>query len=233
MSFFDAKELYINDKKVQELYLNGGKVYPKGYIMLNYIQSYGKEYIDTGVHVNPNYTVSVDFKVTKATTIYDTIFGTRGGGSANTNTSQARFTARFANSASGALGVHRSTSKNTNYESIADGNAKKNSCMSEFHNVLLDKNKYYFDGTLRKTFTASSNYEEFVHTLYLFANNNVGKFSDAGYFQIKHCSIKDENKELVRDFYPCQRIEDGEIGMLDKVTGEFYGNQGDGAFTGE
>ena len=231
MSIFDAQELYLNGKIVQELYLNGSKVYPKDYIMLSYIQSYGKEYIDTGVHVNPNYTVSVDFMISEATTKWDTIFGTRNG-------NYARFTARFANATNAKLGIQRSRTKTTSYTSNGsydDSSVLKNKVMDKFHNVTLAKHNYYFDGVLKKSFTTTptSGQAEYDYSLYLFGLNNQGAANDCGYFKISHCSITDENGELVRDFYPCQRIEDGEYGMLDKVTGEFYGNQGSGAFTGE
>ena len=38
--------------------------------------------------------------------------------------------------------------------------------------------------------------------------------------------------ELVRDFVPVRRGSDGECGLLDNVSGKFFGNAGAGAFTG-
>lgn len=36
---------------------------------------------------------------------------------------------------------------------------------------------------------------------------------------------------LVRDFIPCYRKSDGEGGLYDKVTKQFYTNKGTGSFT--
>ena len=43
------------------------------------------------------------------------------------------------------------------------------------------------------------------------------------------CKIYD-NGTLVRDFIPCYRISDGEVGLYDLVNNQFYTNQGTGTF---
>ena len=47
----------------------------------------------------------------------------------------------------------------------------------------------------------------------------------------KSMTIADENGELLRNFVPCYRKSDGEIGMYDLVNGVFYTNSGSGTFT--
>ena len=65
--------------------------------------------------------------------------------------------------------------------------------------------------------------------LYLFARNNkstgVGMY---GYCRCMSFSIKNGSGELVRDMWPCKRDSDGAIGMIDLVSGQFFGNEGTG-----
>ena len=39
-----------------------------------------------------------------------------------------------------------------------------------------------------------------------------------------------DNDVLVRDFMPCYRKSDNEIGLFDSVNGKFYTNKGSGTF---
>ena len=89
------------------------------YKEVEYLESTGKQYINTGVYVNPDYSIEVTFVMTQRNATWDTLFGTR-------NSSLARFTARWANSATGNLGIHRSRAKTGSYENYDDTNAKKN-----------------------------------------------------------------------------------------------------------
>lgn len=221
----EAKSMSINGKLVRELAINGQKIYPKlpqGYTELEYIESADSQYIKTGVLVNPQYSVSAEFMLTKRTTTWDTIFGTRNG-----NT--ARFTARYANTATGNLGIHRSTSKTANYHNYDDALAKKTNVTDKFHHIRLAKNKYYFDGELRHTFTAGSSLTKYTYELYLFANNNVGSVGDEGYFRMRFCTIQDENGNYVRYFIPCKNPS-GVAGMYDIITEKFYGSSSSKAF---
>lgn len=225
MSIYDAAQLCIEGKVVRELSSNGKKLFPKlpeGYIELEYIESAASQYIKTGVKVNPNYTVSVDFMLTKRTTTWDTIFGTRNG-------QAARFTARFTNTATGKLGIHRSVAVGTTCEQYDDSKATKDKVTNGFHNVRLAKNKYYFDGELRYNFKAATSLTKYNYELYLFANNNAGGVGDAGYFRIRFCTIQDENDNFVRHFIPCKN-PNGVAGMYDVVNKKFYGSSSSTAF---
>lgn len=225
MSIYDAKTLSIEGKLVKELSVGGRKVYPRlpqGYTELEYIESQASQYINTGVKVNPNYTVSVDFRITTRTTVWDTIFGTRNG-------NLARFTARYVNTATGNLGIHRSKAKTVAYESYDDSNASKSKVTDKFHNVRLAKNKYYFDGELRKTFSSATSSTKYDYELFLFANNNKGTVGDAGYFRIRFCTIQDDSGNYVRYFIPCKN-PDGVAGMYDYINDKFYGSNSAKAF---
>lgn len=183
------------------------------YKEVEYIQSTGKQYINTGVKVNPDYTVEVTFVMTQRNSTWDTLFGTR-------SSNQARFTARWANSATGKLGVHRSKGKTVNYESIDDANATKTMVVDTWHTIKLAKREYSFDGELRKTFSATSSTAQFAYPIYLFALCNSGSPADYGYFRIKKARIWNDKDELIRDYIPCVNL-DGVGGMYDVVNDTF------------
>ena len=183
------------------------------YKEVEYIESNGKQYINTGVKVTPDYTVEVTFVMTQRNATWDTLFGTR-------NSNQARFTARWANSATGKLGVHRSKGKTVNYESIDDANATKTMVVETWHTIKLAKREYTFDGNLRKTFSATTSTAQFAYPIYLFALCNAGSPADYGYFRIKKARIWNDKDELIRDYIPCVDL-DGVAGMYDVVNDTF------------
>lgn len=183
------------------------------YKEVEYLESTGKQYINTGVKVTPDYTVEVTFVMTQRNATWDTLFGTR-------SSNQARFTARWANSATGKLGVHRSKGKTVDYESIDDANATKTMVTDTWHTVKLAKREYTFDGELRKTFSATTSTASFPYPIYLFALCNAGSPADYGYFRIKKARIWNDKDELIRDYIPCVDL-DGVGGMYDVVNDTF------------
>lgn len=183
------------------------------YKEVEYLESTGKQYINTNVKVTPDYTVEVTFVMTQRNATWDTLFGTR-----SNNT--ARFTARWANSATGKLGVHRSKIKTASYESYDDANATKTMVTDTWHTIKLAKREYTFDGQLRKTFSATTGTTAFSYPIYLFALCNSGSPADYGYFRIKKARIWNDKDELIRDYIPCVDL-DGVGGMYDVVNDTF------------
>lgn len=165
------------------------------------------------MYVTPDYTVEVTFIMTQRNATWDTLFGTR-------SNQTARFTARWANSATGNLGVHRSKIKTASYESFDDANAKKTAVTDTWHTIKLAKREYTFDGELRKTFSATTGTTAFPYPVYLFALCNSGSPADYGYFRIKKARIWNDKDELIRDYIPCVNL-DGIGGMYDVVNDTF------------
>jgi hypothetical protein len=225
----DVSSLSINNKDVKELYIDNKLIFPKepkNYIELEYIESdsSNKQYINTGIKPTANYTISVDFMLTKNTTTWDTIFGTRNGNA-------GRFTARFYNKigTAGTLGIQRSISYTAAQQSTELSSVTKANVMDGFHNATFEKNVFYFDGVAKHTFSAATSTTPFPYEWYLFALNNLNTATDFGSFKIKLCTIKDYNGNLVRHFIPCKNLQ-GEVGMYDLVNDEFYGSSGSAAF---
>lgn len=80
-------------------------------------------------------------------------------------------------------------------------------------------------------YVAGSNgsFEEPTNSLYLFGRNSAGTLKP-GYCKICFAKFYEADDTLIRDFIPVRRISDGALGMWDKVTEEFYGNNGTGEF---
>lgn len=65
--------------------------------------------------------------------------------------------------------------------------------------------------------------------IFLFKQNRDGYANQNSYCRIAYCKIWDDSI-LVRNFIPCYRKSDNEIGMYDTVNKVFYTNQGTGTF---
>lgn len=188
--------------------IQSGGVLPDGYTQLNYIESTGTQYIDTGFKPNQDTRVvtAVSFRATPSKD--EAVFGTR---NANTNqlwcywrNAAAKFSFRFGGSSTNNLVAAAATEKNV---LNADGN------------VLTI-------GSASVTATAATFTAE--HSIFLFAVNNAGASQYPASVLMYSCKIYD-NGTLVRDFVPC-RNPLGEVGLYDLVNGVFYCNAGTGSF---
>ena len=68
-----------------------------------------------------------------------------------------------------------------------------------------------------------------VNNLFLFARNTQGTAGAFANMKLYSCQIYD-NGTLIRDFVPCYRKADNVAGLYDLVNGVFYTNAGTGTF---
>ena len=179
------------------------------YVFVEYIESTGKEWINTGFIANQNTRVIIDYQLTTVTTT--TIFGSRKDG-----------TKEFM------LTVTTSGYTEPTLISIYDNQRKTLTKGDTVRRIVdMNKNLTYINSELiaqstEKSFT--SHYE-----LGLFACNNNGNGMYPSLTKIYSCKIYD-NDILVRDFVPCYRKADRVAGLYDTVSGTFFENQGTGNF---
>lgn len=183
---------------------------PKGYKRLEYIQSSGTQYIDTGFAPNHDTRVIADFQFLAATTAFQSVFGSR------TSASSANRFCFYLSSSS----YFRSDYGNTNQS------FPNTISTTGRHTVDKNKNVTLIDGTNSVTHTATSFTSAL--NLTLFANNTNGKTGEFGSEMLYSCQIYD-NGTLVRDFVPCQNAS-GAVGLWDAANEVFYGNAGTGTF---
>ena len=181
---------------------------PNGYTQVEYIESSGTQYIDTMFVPNQDTRVVMEVEHT-VTYEVSWLFGVRTAGGKNTFAFLAY------------LDKYR-TDYNTTTSSYYD-----TSITAMTH---VDKNKNIT--TLNSTEVITQTYAAFncQYPLLLLAMNTAGTASGFASVKLRSVLIYD-NGTLVRDFVPCRRDSDREVGLYDMVNGVFYGNAGTGIFT--
>lgn len=188
------------------------KQLPEEYQAVEYIESTGTQYIDTGVKLTSNYTVELDYQLTERLQYRAGLFG------------------NLANSGD---------TKNIRYGSIL---SPSNACLehgyglgnafyqvgepdTDRHYLKQDGNKIYFDNVLVYTFKEAS---FTIDDTALLCNFDFTNYMPA---KAKYYSSKwFDGETLVRDFVPCYRKSDGVIGFYDLIGDTFYTNIGTGEF---
>ena len=183
---------------------------PSGYKAVEYIESTGTQYIDTGFKPNQNTRMEVKFNASSLSADRF-VFGAR-------TTATSKAFAAYVKSDGKIYSNYRTYNTNSGYTYTANQDVT----------VDLNKNKFYVDGTL-KTTHSSGNFTT-DYNLTLFGLNTSGGVQSGFVGKIYYAKLYD-NGTLIRDFIPAYRMSDGEVGLYDKVTGAFYTNQGTGTFS--
>ena len=207
------------------------------YQMLDYIESDGASFIDTGIAPTANTKISARFKHASSTTINSAerqyVFGTF---SSVNGTYESRLQFYYG----GSQLVDNSNffigwGTGNGWTSADDTNAGYRyfniTPDATEHSASFAQGDFGFDGVHRTTLTNS------VFTtpksIYLFACNEdgtVGHYSKG--LQIEAVSIYDGNTRIAR-FVPCLRRADSALGMFDEDSETFFENQGFGSFKNE
>ena len=180
------------------------------YTKLEYIESSGTQYVDTGFKPNNNTRLTCGFEILATASSWRAVFGARDSG----------YTACFAIFAS-PDGQFQSNTGNGN-SSYLFGDAVP---VVGDHNADVNKNTTTIDGV---SYTHAPVTFQNQIPLYLFADNEDGTASFFIAQKLRYCQIYD-NGTLVRDYIPVLR-GNGQIGLIDLVSGLFYANAGSGLF---
>lgn len=173
---------------------------------VDYIESSGTQYIDTGFKPNNNTRVVVDVHGTKAGTY--AVFGARRG-----TTSQS-FTVWMINSSTFRSDFH-SSQNSVNVASV-------------LNRIVIDKNKNVCRFGDISTTNSNETFQAPIN-LFLFAVNNNGEPEGRNFSgRLYSCQIYD-NDTLIRDYTPALD-PDGVACLYDKVSGQYVYNSGTGSF---
>jgi len=200
------------DKVQHTIYDNAGTglfKYPER--ELEYIESTGTQYIDTGYVPNINTECSMNVAFTSLDTTYRTPFSVRTANSASNS-----FTIMSANSQQN----NNSFAFGSTYWS---GSVGLQITLNKITKAILKKDYAYWDGN---TGNPGNSITPTSLTAYMFARNANGTASNFFKGRIYDCQLK-ENGTLVRDYIPC--FKDGSSGMYDKANNVFYPNAGTGS----
>lgn len=186
------------------------------YVFVEYIQSTGTQWIDTGIIANGDTKVDIDFQLTKIYASF--IFGSR------TATRVNAYTFNIGSAVND--GNLISSYGQSAVQSLCQPDTLRHFAMKNHRTMYIDDILYSQVG--KETFTTPASLE-------LFACYNGGA---KGYLpsqmKLYSCSIYDGvtegSRTLLRDFKPCYRKVDKVAGLYDTVSGEFFENQGTGNF---
>jgi len=175
---------------------------PSGYKQLEYIESSGTQFIDTGIKAKNNTKVIAECNITYGTN-WVMILGSYDTGA---------YFSWWAN-ATNIYAYYGSQNKSGN------GATGKQTIIANGSKWSDSANSFVFSDA---SFTSPS-------TMYLFSVHNGGSSYANASMKLYACQIYDDGT-LVRNFIPC-RTPNREIGLWDDVNGVFYGNAGTGTFT--
>lgn len=177
---------------------------PKEYQEVEYIQSSGTQYIDTGVSPSTNLITQVDFIPDSSAMSEHAIFG-------STWSANGYFMMFYQNK----LRWH-SSGKSVDVSAF---NANTE------NNIVCSRTGLNVNGTM---YAISPTGTDSTNTVYIFATQ--GNMSgNKGIYKLKYFAMS-LNGALVREFIPCYRKLDNVAGLYDLVSSAFYNNAGTGAF---
>lgn len=185
------------------------------YQNVKYLENTGTQYIDTGYVLHEDDVLEVDYEIPESALSIKTdkiMIDARDGSNGvriSTYSATYKWYARFGH--------------NESQTSAALTSSLKGS-------LTIQKGMFILNGAVifdDLVFTAMP-----TGTLKLFAgvNYETGAISAPSYARISGAKIK-RNGETIRNFRPVQRTADGELGMRDTVTEEFFPNAGTGVFS--
>ena len=188
-------------------------VLPDGYTQLDYIESTGTQWIDTGMTADDSSVFTVDFMLYKAPMTYAGIFGSR------TITGYAGASMFYV--ATNPTSYNCSFGRNDISSTPVFGHID-----SSRHILELSSSGAFFDSTLVQSFTQiqfSTPGNVFVFT----SNDGDANFPSPN-LRIYSFKMTKTGGEL--DLYPAKRASDGAVGMYDMANGRFLANVGTGSF---
>lgn len=187
---------------------------PDEYQEVEYIESTGTQYIDTGVIGRPNIKVETDFELTDSTNISNCgLIGSREG------SGEKRFYIISFYNNKWHLGLQGDITSSA-YSVIRNQTQK----------VIFQNVDGYYSLTVNGTeiYNGNSTFST-TYPMYLFGVNNYGTVSRRSSFKLHTLKIQQDGN-YIRNYVPCYRKSDGEMGLYDLISQTFYTNQGTGEF---
>ena len=181
-----------------------------GYEILEYLESSGNAYVNTGVKVAPNTVIDIKFRLLRGGSAVSYVGARQGDASAE----------QFG-------GWISADMYHVKAVSASQGASSLKAAVNADYTVHLDKNgPCTVDGVEFTTGSGVGN--DLPITVFCLNQANVPKFF--GEFRVYSCTIK-YGSEVQRNLKPARRLSDGALGLLDVANQEFYPNaNSSGAF---
>lgn len=193
---------------------------PSDYVELEYLESTGTQYIDTGEYLNENFGIEVDFQSNKEVgSTFQSIFGAQRDSIAFRlsciiigNNTAVRFVATGTNC----------IDTDILFDNVDDANKRHRYGFNAYSLKVYLDNK---EASFQKTGSMVT-----YHSVYVLARNNgstTTNFAIGKLYGVK-CWLKES---VIHNLIPALRKSDNKPGMYDLVTGQFFVNQGTGEFS--
>ena len=190
-------------------------VVPDGYTQLEYIESTGTQYINTGIILKQNYIVDLKANISDANSnIW--LFG-----SDNNNTRRFGIQADTDN---GPLEGHAIFC----VDSWTDGKSVNTNQLLNIRYSLESTQKFLIDDVLYGS--KSNTVFDATLPLYLFADNRNGSAISLAKMKCYRFTVSLSGSTAINDFIPAKRNSDNAIGLYDLVSNTFFENAGTGTF---
>ena len=220
IGMYDVINNIFYENKGTEQFIKGGDVESESslYQEVEYIESTGTQYIDTGLAGIDGYTLECDMTFTEWFSTYNYISGCADGSS-----NRIYFT-RYARDSSQKFRYTYNNSSSKEFEAPALNERFTMKAVME-----KGKQEQYINGVLKSSSEINTEVST-TQNIFLFCasygSDGVTGNSSARIYRAKFYYAG----KLVRDLVPCYRKKDNVIGMYDTLTNVFYGNIGTGEF---
>lgn len=186
---------------------------PDDYERLDYIESSGSQYINTGIKPDNNTRVEISGQYTYMDPgIIYMMFGSRQSG-------KSLMMGKASSSNASLYGYCGSNFKTLNSWSTSDWFTQHNYVANNNDEFSVDSTSVLFSP---EAFSVDQN-------MYLFALNDNGTKKFSSHMRMYYARILKDGK-CVRDYIPCMRKSDGEVGMYDTISKTFFTNAGENKF---
>ena len=194
------------------------------YVFLEYIESTGTQYIDTGIKANSAYTYK--FKVKRTSPYNSNIWGVKTNSSFSANSC---IILGWTGPAQIGIYSHEGSDTGSNPYVVDWG--------TDYHTIEFNptSKKLIIDGVdrwsdLENGCLTNENWSSNTYNLYLGGTNTVGSFVGGGVSTWAQYEVWNNNGVLIQNLIPAKRNSDNAVGMYDLVSGQFFTNAGTGEF---
>lgn len=195
-------------------YVENDRYAPEGFERLYALESTGTQYIDMGFAPSDGISSTVLATLPPVDGYSNYLYGTKSSTSSNKDSYSMFVASNY---------LDRYYFNTGTYQVGSDSGTVTNGLM-----LVRRKGKFsYANGTAASS--TAGTFSETATNIYLFGTNTAGT-AGYGYCKIVSAKFYDADGNPIRDYIPVRRIYDGALGMWDKVTETFYGNDGTGEF---
>ena len=188
---------------------------------MEYIESTGTQYIDTGIKNAGNLIIELDTSISSDNN-QQGVFGAKG-------TSGQYCQLRLYTGENGDIDKLQYNYGNNTNAKIAYNTSIPNLNTSNRVKYIFGNGLFLYDYNIATTYSIETFDNNYAQTSIIFGMKELDSSVD-WLSKMKLYSLKMYNNTTVRDFIPVKRKSDNEICLYDKVTETFFINQGTGDF---